>query len=124
MKKQQGFTLIELIMFIIVTSILATTILLAFVTALNKTPVVLQNMIADQVAKQCMEWFVGQRRMNGYNSITCNSTTPTFCSAPSGYTISTSCNTTTISGDSNYETIAVTVSGLGNASLSYLMAVY
>lgn len=124
MKQQNGFTLIELVMFIVITSILASTILLSFVTAMSKTPTILQNTIAMQTAKQCMEWFIGQRRINGYNSFTCDSTVPAFCITPAGYTLTSSCTTTTIGGDSNYETLTVTVSGLGNAVLNLLLANY
>ncbi len=124
MKKQNGFTLIELVMFIVITSLLATAVLLSFVTAMNKTPAILQNTIAMQSAKQCMEWFIGQRRMNGYSSITCNSVVPAFCTTPTGYTLTSSCSPTTIGSDSNYETITITVSGLGDAALSFLMANY
>lgn len=122
--KQQGFTLIELVMFIVVTGILATAILLSFVTAMSKTPIILQNTIAMQTARQCMDWFIGQRRMNGYSSITCNSTVPAFCTTPTGYTLTSSCSTTTLSGDSNYETITITVGGPGAATLNLLMAKY
>lgn len=124
MKNQQGFTLIELVVFIVITSILASGILLSFVTIMNKTPAVLQNTIADQTAKRCAEWFLGQRRMNGYSSMPCNSSVPSFCTAPSGYTLTSNCSPTTISGDSNYESITITVSGTGNASLTLLIANY
>lgn len=124
MNNQRGFTLIELVMFIVITSILASGILLSFITAMNKAPVVLQNSIASQTAKQCAEWFLGQRRLNGFNSITCNSVVPSFCTAPAGYSITSNCVTTTIGSDSNYETITINVSGPGNAGLSLLLADY
>ncbi len=124
MKKYEGFTLIELIMFIVITSILASAILLSFVTVMSKTPLILQNTIASQTAQQCAEWFLGQRRVSGYSSFTCNATVPTFCTTPAGYTITSSCSTTTIAGDSNYETIAITVSGAGDAGLNLLLAKY
>jgi type II secretory pathway pseudopilin PulG len=127
MNKQSGFTLIELIMFIIITGILGTTILLAFVYGLSKSPVASQNAIADLAASQCGEWFMGQRQLHGYSSITCtNPNTPAYCTAnmPSGYTIVTSCAATTISSDSNYETLTVTVSGKGNAILTFVIGNY
>ena len=72
-----------------------------------------------------MEWFTGQRQLNGYASITCpSSAVPAFCSAPSGYTLAVSITCTTISSDANYKTLTVTVSGDGNASLSTLFASY
>ncbi len=122
---QSGFTLIELIVFIVVTSILASTILLTMLTATQNTPAMHHQMIATETAEQCMEWFIGQRRMNGYSSLSCPSTpSPTLCSAPTGYTISTNISCTTISGDANYKTITVTVSGLGNALLTQLIGNY
>ena len=121
--KQQGFTLIELVMFIVITSILASTILLALTTATQKIPTVHQNTVASQIAKQCMEWFMGQESLNGFSSLTCpNTSTPSFCTAPTGYSISTSVSCTTINTDTNYKTITVTVSGLGDASFSTLIA--
>ncbi len=123
--KQNGFTLIELVVFIVVTSLLATTILLALITTTQKIPTIHQEIIATQTAKRCMEWFIGQQSLNGYSSLTCpNTTTPTFCTVPSGYSISTSISCTTLNGDANYKTITVTVSGLGDASFSTLIAAY
>jgi len=121
--KQQGFTLIELVMFIVVTSLLATTILLALITATRDIPTIHQEIVATQTAKQCMEWFIGQQRLNGFTSLTCPSTTtPSFCTTPTGYTLSVNVSCTTINSDTNYKTITVTVSGLGDASFSTLIA--
>jgi type II secretory pathway pseudopilin PulG len=127
MNKQSGFTLIELTMFIIITGILGVTILLAFVYGLNRSPVESQNAIADLAAEQCAEWFMGQRQLNDYSSITCtNPNTPGYCTTnmPSGYSIVTSCTATTINGDSNYETLTITVSGKGNATLTFVIGNY
>lgn len=124
MQGEQGFTLIELIMFVVVTSILAATILVGFSNSLVKTPTLMQNMLAGQTARQCLEWFMGQRRTNGYTSFACNTTVPSFCTAPTGYTVSVNVACTTINSDANYKTITVTVSGNGNAQLSTLVANY
>jgi type II secretory pathway pseudopilin PulG len=125
MRKIRGFTMVELIMFIIITSLLASTVLLALNFTTQRSPTARQQMIATQTAKRCMEWFIGQRRLNGYSSISCPSTTvPAFCTSPSGYTLAVNITCTTINSDSNYQTIAVTVSGNGDASLSTLIAKY
>ncbi len=125
MKKTSGFTLIEIILFIIITSLLASAILLVFGTSLLKPPNLLANTTANQTAKMCIEWFLGQRQLNGYSTITCPSTTvPTFCTAPSGYTVAVNITCTTINSDANYQTITVTVSGKGDASLTTLIANY
>lgn len=126
MKKLSGFSFIELIVFIVVTAILSTTILLAFVTALQKTPLDRQQIIATQTAQQCMEWYLGQRRLNGFSAITCSASppTPTMCTLPAGYSFSNSITCTTINSDTNYKLITVTVSGAGDASLQSLIADY
>jgi len=128
-KKLNGFTFIELIIFIIVTGILASTILLTFVGSLNNAPIILKNTIAAQTVKQCAEWYLGQRRLNGYTNLSganCAGTLsiPSFCSTPSGYTISGTCSQTTLSSDNQYETITLTVGGAGNAALTLLLGNY
>jgi len=122
---QSGFTLIEIILFIIITGLLASTLLLSFYTALRKVPTIHQEMIATQSAQTCMDWIIGQRFLNGLSSVACPSTTtPAFCTAPSGYTISVNIVCTTISSDSTYETATVTIGGAGDAVLSTLLAAY
>jgi VCBS repeat-containing protein len=126
MKKHIGYSLIELILFIVVTGILATTILLALVNIGLKTPIDRQQIIALENAQQCMEWYLGQRRLNGFSGITCSASpsTPTICALPSGYSFSNSITCTTLSSDTNYKLITVTVSGSGDASLTSLIADY
>ena len=125
MRNQTGFTLIELILFIVITGLIASTLLLALITASKSTPIIQQQSIAAVTAQKCMEWFIGQRRLNNYSSVTCpSSTTPSFCSAPSGYSISTDISCTTVNSDTNYKTITITVSGKGDTSLSTLIADY
>lgn len=129
MKKQAGFTFIELVMFIVVTGLLATGILLGYVGALGKYPVIIENSIAMQTAKQCADWYLGQRRLNGYSSVSgsnCASTLtiPGICSVPGGYALTGTCSTTTIGSDSNFETITLSVSGPGNASITLLLGNY
>lgn len=125
MTRQTGFTLIEVIIFIIVTSMLAISMLLVFTNSLQKAPTFLQNMVATQTAKKCLDWYVGQRWLKGYNSISCPSNTvPGFCRVPTGYTLNVNVVCTTINTDANYQTITVRVSGKGNASLTTLVANY
>lgn len=114
-----GFTLIEVLVFIIVTGFLLNILVLASMTALRATPAIHHQWIAIQSARKCMEWFLGQRRLQGYNTLTCPSTpSPGICAPPAGYaaTINVSCSTW--NGDSLYKTITVNISGLANASVS------
>ncbi len=112
-------------MFIIITGLLATTLMLGLSVGTQKTPIAHQQMVATATARKCMEWFIGQRRINGYSTLPCpNTTVPGFCTTPTGYSITTNVACTTLSGDANYKTITVTVSGLGDASLTTLIANY
>lgn len=125
MKKQHGFNLIELLVFIIITGLLGSTILLSLRTILVKTPDMHNQLIANQTAKKCMEWMIGQDRIKGYTFTACpSSTVPSFCTTPSGFSLSVNITCTTLDTDTNYKTIAITVSGLGDASLSTLIAAY
>src|SRR5579872_4484832 len=115
--RQLGFTLIEMIVFIIVTSLLMTTILLGSMQALKTTPAIHQQWEALQVAKRCMEGFLQQRRLNGYASLTCPSTPSSSSCSVTGYTPTINVSCTTWNSDTTYKTITVTVSP-SNASLS------
>jgi len=121
--REAGFTLIELIVFIIVSSLLFTTILLGANQALKSAPAIHQQWGAIQAAKRCEEWFLEQRRLNGYSSLSCPSTPSASACSTSGYSISTTISCTTWNGDSNYKTITVTVSPT-NTSLSVLVGDY
>jgi type II secretory pathway pseudopilin PulG len=122
MKNELGFSLIELVIFIIIMALLAAAIAVVGLPFLS-APTVHQDIFAKETAAQCMEWYLGQNYVNGYSSITCPSTTvPGFCTTPTGYTLSVNITCTTYNSDTNYKTIVVTVTGFGNASLSYMIA--
>ncbi len=114
-----GFTLIEILVFIVVSSLLMTTILLSATTALKSMSAVQQQWVAIQTSRKCMEWYLDQRRLNAYSTLTCPSTpSASACSAPSGYSVSTSISCTTWNSDTNYKTITVSVTGLGSSTLT------
>lgn len=132
MKINKGFTLIELLIFIIVLGITGGTILGVYSTLL-RTQVMSQQTTATQTASQCIEWYIGQRFMHGFNSSPLNCPAPTapqnFCSA-SGYTVSVNinCANNYYNDPINYKTITVIVTGQGKnksrAELSTIIAKY
>lgn len=129
MIKIRGFTLVELLLFITVTAILASTILLSSSTLLRNTPSLQSSLGASIVASQALEYYIGLRRTLGYSAITCPSTTlPPYAPAISGYTLSINIVCTTINSDANYKTITAIAKGIGNntgsASVSTLIANY
>ena len=127
--KSCGFTLIELVIFIIVLGILAGGLLHAYSAVFLGTSNSSKMTVASGLAAKCISWYIGQRRIYGYSSINVSGVTvPSFCTAPTGYNITTSANNTTIPPDttSNYKTITVNVSygGVQQASEALLVANY
>jgi Tfp pilus assembly protein PilE len=124
--RKRGFTLVELVFFVVILGILAGTILYSFIIFLTYSPSSsIRQSVAMQSVANCIEWFLGQRYMNGYSSITCPSTTvPSFCTAPSGYTLAVNITCTTIGSDTNYKTIVVSSSGNIVSSMSLLIGSY
>ena len=117
--------MIEILAFIVVSGLLMSVILLGANSALRTTPTVHRQWVAIQTAQECMEWYLEQRRLNGYSALTCPSTpSASACSAPSGSSVSTSIACTTWNSDTNYKTITVTVSGLASAVLSTQVGEY
>jgi type II secretory pathway pseudopilin PulG len=125
MKNQQGFTLIEVILFIIISSIMVSTILLSTTTIFRASPSTLNDLIAQKYVTKCLDSTIGERRLGGYASITCPTTTvPFYCVAPTGGTITYSCVLTTINTDANYKTVTAAVGGKGNSTATVLLANY
>jgi prepilin-type N-terminal cleavage/methylation domain-containing protein len=125
MKKQAGFTLIELVLFIMIIGILASTILLTLRTTLKATPAQHNNYIALQSARACLDGMLGEKALFGVAFFPCPSTTvPGNCLAPTGYSLGVNFVCTTLNSDTTYKTITVTVTGIGNATLTALVATY
>lgn len=125
MSRQAGFTLIEILVFIVVSSLLMSVILVGANTAMRDAPSTHNQWVAIQTARRCMEWFLQQRQLNGYSALTCPSTpSAAACSTPSGYSVSTSVACTTWNSDSGYKTLTVSVSGKSTATLSTQLGEY
>jgi prepilin-type N-terminal cleavage/methylation domain-containing protein len=128
-KKKHGFSLIELVVFIVVMGIIAASILTSFDIVLRGIPRTNYQATTMGCAINCIEWLYGQRRLNGFNNVSVGTTIPTFCnnSLPSGYTMTANVSNTTFSGDSNYKIITTTVTSprnLGYANISVIVANY
>lgn len=131
-KLQGGFTLVELVIFIIGVSILISGIFLTFTQTITYLPTVHNNLIALQLADQCMEGFIGERRLLGFADARLNCSNspplPSVCTTLSGFTVSATINCTpTLAGDtatSRTITVRVTGSSSGSATLTTLIADY
>lgn len=125
-RKCDGFTMIELIVFIVVIGIASVAILLPLNTASEKSATDSYISTASALAQERMELIIGQRHLVGYTLFIdpCTSGSPPPDCAFTGYTISSTIAVTSIGGDSNYKSITVTVTGLGNATLTSLVGNY
>lgn len=121
-----GFTLIEVVIFIVVSGIIVTTILRASSTGLLGSGESTEQITANNLAQQCMDWMLGNRRLNGFNTYSCPSTPGgSLCTTVTGYTVSNSVTCTTIGADTtNFKTLTVNVSGNATAVLNTLIANY
>jgi type II secretory pathway pseudopilin PulG len=118
----RGFTLIEVIVFIIVMGIIGATIFASMNTVLRGSVTSHHQTAALQTAVQCMEWFVGQRYLKGFDAIPVGNITPSLCISPS-YNVSAN-----VSYTESEKTIFVDVkdksSNKSLSSLSLLLTAY
>jgi prepilin-type N-terminal cleavage/methylation domain-containing protein len=123
--KHSGFTMIEVIIFIIVSGILASVAVSAMQIFLNNSNNIRQGYTAELIARECIEGYIGERNVYGYATFTCPSTTVLpYCTTQTGYNISVNLVCSTFNTDTNYQTLTVTVSGLGNATLTTLFGLF
>ncbi len=129
----RGFTLIELIVFIVVASVLATTLYSAFLNALKGAPQAATFSKASNLAQERMELILAQRRQTTFGNFTaanfdpCTSvpasTQPPCTSIPTEFTVSASL-LPSWNGDTNFKIVTVTVNGSGVFDLQILVANY
>ncbi|HEV2614609.1 MAG TPA: prepilin-type N-terminal cleavage/methylation domain-containing protein [Gammaproteobacteria bacterium] len=112
-KLSSGFTLIELIVFIVIVGIAATTALLSFQTVLSKSPNANHQTTALELAEGRMDIIMGQYYQNGFAGFADICPGAAVCMTLTGYTV-----TSSITGSAPTKTITVTVTGLGSAILT------
>ncbi len=129
--RQNGFSFIELIIFILVTSILATALFAAFSSALRGPAQASDAIQATQLAVERMELILPQRQALGFaafsdpNADPCKMGSPQFaCSSiPAGFNVNSSI-APDWAGDTDYKVVTVTVTGTTNVTLTALVADY
>ena len=123
----KGYTLIELVVFIVVIS-LSVSILLPFFFFSRYIRTNSDRLTAQQLAQVRMELILSRRQIDGYDSFTdpCNDTSPpSECTALSGYSVTSNVDNADVTWSApNYKVITVTVSGNGAATLKSLVADY
>lgn len=139
-KTQQGVTLIELVMFIIILAILGVGLVTTYVNLLTQSDEPNRLTVANLLAKERMELITGQRRITNLDAFEnladpCGSSTAGTCTLPSqleDYSVGSSISelfslnpqTAPAGGSSaNYKLITVTVNGPGDAGKTILNSV-
>ncbi len=131
LQRQLGFSLIELIIFILVMSILTTALFAVFSAALRGPAQASSSTQAMQLAVERMELILPQRKILGFAAFTDPGADPCkmgsaqlACTGiPAGFTV-TSTIAPDWAGDTNYKVVTVSVSGTATASLTALVADY
>lgn len=131
-KNMLGFSLIELVIFIVIIGIIVSGVFLAFSTTLQKTSATNPQTIANELASARMDIILGWRRNNGFSAVSsdpCASGPPAVCAIASGitgYTVTVTINPYSVGADSNYKLIDVLVTGPQNArtNLKTIVAYY
>ena len=131
--RQGGFTLIEIVIFIVIISIMVVGLFSTFSKALLSTGELNNTKIAMQLARERMELILVQRRVLGFTAFTaatydpCTSAPPSVmppCTGnPVGFMVTPNYGPDW-AADTNYRVITVSVTGLGLATLTALVADY
>ena len=122
----RGFSLIELVIFIVIVSIMGVALLASFSVTTRSSPDAGQMTQATQLAQERIELILAQRRAAGFAAFVdpCTfGTPPSACTPPAGYTV-TAAIAPNWSGDTNYRVITVTVGGTMAAAATVLVANY
>lgn len=123
--RKAGFTLIELIVFMVIIAI-AAALLLPVLFSLKYAGNLPDRTVALGLAQSRMELIMERRFVLGFQGVSdpCSDTTPpATCAVPSGYAVSATI-ANNWDGDSNYKIITVSVMGDAQATLTALVAAY
>jgi type II secretory pathway pseudopilin PulG len=92
MSRLRGFTLVELVVFIVIIGFAAYALFRSFGSVLPRSPTAAQLTQAMQLAQERMELILGQRDVLGYNNLLdldpCNVGAPLVCTNTLGYAVS------------------------------------
>jgi prepilin-type N-terminal cleavage/methylation domain-containing protein len=118
-KLPRGFSLIEMIVFIVITGIAVTTLAITLQTVLQKSPLSNIQTTAIGLAQERMDLILGQKQEKGFTNFfdPCKVASPPSYCLFTGYNIDSTISTTTISGDSNYKIISVIITNSSGTTL-------
>jgi type II secretory pathway pseudopilin PulG len=123
---QNGSTLIELTLFILILGIILATFFKGFTTTQINEPKILFSSEAIELAQQRMEIIVGNRKIQGFSAFIdpcAGGSPPPLCTVSSGYTVTSTIQANYL-GNVNYKLITVNVAGNSNKTLNLLVTNY
>lgn len=119
----RGFTLIELIIFIVIVSIMGVALISAFSASTRGAPDAGLITQATQIAQERMELVMAQRRAVAFAAFADPCPGPAACVPPAGYNVAVFI-APSWNGDANYKQVTVSVSGLATATATSIVANY
>lgn len=125
--RQIGVSLVELIFFIVIVSVLAAGLFGVLASSLRGAPQAGQTDSAAEIAQQRMELILAQRRAVGFATFAdpcVPGPGPAVCTPPAGYGVSSNIVTGWGSDPLNYRVITVTVTGPFTVTATAMAANY
>jgi len=129
MGRGQGFTLLEMVVFIVIVGIAAVALFQTFRQTLPRSPTPTQLVQATQLAQERMELILGRRGVVSYaalNDPCVGGTPPAICTSTFGYTVAVNGISSVVAWNGNptgdFKLVTVTVS-LGGTQLAQSDAV-
>lgn len=119
-----GFSLIEVIVFIVILGVLMAALVIAFASPLLSSPDAGRLDLAAELAQQRMELILAQRRAAGFAAFADPCPGPVICTPPTGYAVTSSIVAGYGADPTNYKIITVNVSGTSAISATALVANY
>ena len=122
--RASGFTLIEVVIFIVVSGVLAAGLIVAMTSSVRGTSQAGQTDMAAEIAQTRMELILAQRRSAGFSAFADPCPGPAVCTAPTGYAVSSSIVSGWSGDPTNYKIVTVTVTGYFSTTATALVANY
>lgn len=124
--RQIGVSLVELIIFIVIVSVLAAGLFSVLASSLRGEPQAGQTDLAAEIAQQRMELILARRRAVGFAAFAdpCPGLGPAVCTPPAGYGVSSNIVAGWGGDPLNYKVITVTVTGPFTVTTTAIAANY